>query len=302
MRHIDLITDPKNFSHYNVAGFCDAGISLATAPVAIEDGGIHGDVEDSEGNAGCSKWKNRPNKKGIIDMGRSENKLCFDLLQERLTQPDMLLMEPSLLQYPDWKGHCLYANIQSVECFSVIIVFIIRIPDAQRTHVMWGLSKDFAMAGVRVGTVYSENRDLVQALDQLGNFHGIARSLQHQVAQLLKDKGNFGQIYVRRGRHLWVLSSEYYLKEQTFVEELCLWRCFVKHRVLLSCGQAFSCSSPGWFRIVFSDQQRHLQLGLKRIRENHASSMLPTSEDTEKDKQRTPHREREKKLNTIPEK
>lgn len=53
-----------------------------------------------------------------------------------------------------------------------------------------------------------------------------------------------------------------YLKEKTFAEELSVWRCFLKHKVLLSCGQAFSCESPGWFRIIFTDQQHKLQLGL----------------------------------------
>lgn len=45
------------------------------------------------------------NPSGIINLGTSENKLCFDLLSWRLTQGDMLHVEPSLLQYPDWRGH-----------------------------------------------------------------------------------------------------------------------------------------------------------------------------------------------------
>uniref|UniRef100_A0A667H450 Exostosin-2 n=1 Tax=Lynx canadensis TaxID=61383 RepID=A0A667H450_LYNCA len=45
------------------------------------------------------------NPSGIINMGTSENKLCFDLLSRRLSQSDMLRVEPSLLQYPDWRGH-----------------------------------------------------------------------------------------------------------------------------------------------------------------------------------------------------
>lgn len=49
--------------------------------------------------------------------------------------------------------------------------------------------QDLAMAGVRVGTVYSENSDLIEALDQLGCFHGIAGPTQHQALQLLKDQG-----------------------------------------------------------------------------------------------------------------
>ncbi|XP_044115063.1 1-aminocyclopropane-1-carboxylate synthase-like protein 1 isoform X1 [Neovison vison] len=45
------------------------------------------------------------NPSGIINLGTSENKLCFDLLSRRLSQSDMLRVEPSLLQYPDWRGH-----------------------------------------------------------------------------------------------------------------------------------------------------------------------------------------------------
>lgn len=45
------------------------------------------------------------------------------------------------------------------------------------------------MAGIRVGTLYSQNRDLVEALDQLGCFHGVPGPVQNQVARLLQDKG-----------------------------------------------------------------------------------------------------------------
>lgn len=45
------------------------------------------------------------------------------------------------------------------------------------------------MAGIRIGTLYTENRDLVEALSQLGAFHGISGPTQHKVAQLLQDRG-----------------------------------------------------------------------------------------------------------------
>lgn len=45
------------------------------------------------------------------------------------------------------------------------------------------------MAGFRIGTLYTGNRELVEALAQLGSFHGISGTTQHQVAQLLQDKG-----------------------------------------------------------------------------------------------------------------
>uniref|UniRef100_UPI003AAA7613 1-aminocyclopropane-1-carboxylate synthase-like protein 1 isoform X2 n=1 Tax=Centroberyx gerrardi TaxID=166262 RepID=UPI003AAA7613 len=391
----------------------------------------------------ADKHHDTDNPDGIINMGTSENKLCYDLLHKRLTQPDMLHIDPSLLQYPDWKGHrflrnevarflshycgspsplkadnvvvmngcgSLFSSIAAVICdpedailiptpfygvitehlhlYSDVKLFhvpldceasgkdsrpfhltvakleaalrrakrewlIIRavilmnphnplaeiytpkemiaflefakrhelhaivdevymltvfdesvtfhsvlsidsLPDPQRTHVMWGVSKDFAMAGIRVGTLYTENRDLVEALNQLASFHGVPGPTQHQVAQLLQDRDwvseeflpenrrrlkaahscltgelqSLGVPYLHRPTAFYVWADfRKYLRESSFVEELSLWRCFLRHKVVLICGQAFSCSTPGWFRLVFADQQHHLQLGLKRIRE-----------------------------------
>uniref|UniRef100_A0A671M941 1-aminocyclopropane-1-carboxylate synthase-like protein 1 n=1 Tax=Sinocyclocheilus anshuiensis TaxID=1608454 RepID=A0A671M941_9TELE len=379
------------------------------------------------------------NPHGIINLGTSENKLCFDLLQKRLMRPDMLQIEPAILQYPDWKGHSflreevakflsdychspkplkpknvvvmngcgslfsalaatlcdpedailipspfygvitedvdLYSSVKlhhvplysqvptgsdvrpfqltveklenslkeakkeglnikalillnphnplgevysSEEMISFLefakmhklhvlvdeiymlsvfnktdtfrsVLSLDGLPDPQRTHIMWGVSKDFAMSGMRVGMVYSENRDLVQALDQLGCFHGVPGPTQYQMAQLLRDRDWLNSEFLPENRQrlreahsfmteelkkldipflhrsagffIWADLSKY-LSEKTFAEELSLWRCFLKHKVLLSCGQAFSCVSPGWFRIIFTDQLHKLKLGL----------------------------------------
>ncbi|XP_042266536.1 1-aminocyclopropane-1-carboxylate synthase-like protein 1 [Thunnus thynnus] len=402
-----------------------------------------GILQEGYAQYGADRYHDTDNPNGVINMGTSENKLCYDLLHKRLTQPDMLHIDPSLLQYSDWRGHAflreevakflthyccspnplkadnvvvmngcgsLFSCIAAVICdpkdailiptpfygvitedlhlYSDVKLFhvpldceasdkdsrpfhltvakleeglkrakqegsIIRavilmnphnplaeiytpkemiaflefakrnelhaivdevymltvfdeavtfhsvlsidsLPDPQRTHVMWGMSKDFAMAGIRIGTLYTENRDLVEALAQLGSFHGISGTTQHQVAQLLQDREwiseeflpenrrrlkaahsymtgelqNMGIQYLDRPAALYVWADlRKYLRESSFEEELSMWRCFLRHKVVLSCGQAFSCSTPGWFRIVFADKQNHLQLGLKRIRE-----------------------------------
>ncbi|XP_044050856.1 1-aminocyclopropane-1-carboxylate synthase-like protein 1 [Siniperca chuatsi] len=383
------------------------------------------------------------NPDGIINMGTSENKLCYDLLHKRLTKPDMLHIDPSLLQYSDLRGHpflreevakflthyccspnplkadnvvvmngcgsffsciaavicdpkdamliptpfygvitedlLLYSDVKlfhvPLDCeadgkdsrpfhltvgkleeglkkakqegliiravilmnphnplaeiytpkemiaflefakrnelhaivdevymltvFDEAVTFhsvlsIDSLPDPQRTHVIWGMSKDFAMAGIRIGTLYTENRDLVEALAQLGSFHSISGTTQHQVAQLLQDREwisedflpenrcrlkaahsyltgelqSIGIPYLDRPAALYVWADlRKYLRESSFEEELSLWKCFLRHKVVLSCGQAFFCSTPGWFRIVFADQQHHIKLGLKRIKE-----------------------------------
>ncbi|XP_071359198.1 1-aminocyclopropane-1-carboxylate synthase-like protein 1 isoform X2 [Trachinotus anak] len=402
-----------------------------------------GILQEGFAQYGMNKHHDTNNPDGIINMGTSENKLCYDLLHKRLTKPDMLHVDPSLLQYSDWRGHAflrevvakflthfcgspnplkadnvvvmngcgsLFSCIAAVICdpkdavliptpfygvitedlhlYSDVKLFhvpldceadskdsrpfhltvgkleeglkmakqeglIIRavilmnphnplaeiytleemiaflefakrnelhaivdevymltvfdksvtfhsvlsvdsLPDPQRTHVMWGLSKDFAMSGIRIGTLYTENRDLVEALAQLGSFHGVSGTTQHQVAQLLQDREwiseeflpenksrlkaahsyltgelkSMGIPYLDRPAALYVWADlRKFLKESSFEEELSLWKRFLRHKVVLSCGQAFSCSTPGWFRIVFADQQHHLQLGLKRIGE-----------------------------------
>ncbi|XP_047451555.1 1-aminocyclopropane-1-carboxylate synthase-like protein 1 [Mugil cephalus] len=411
-----------------------------------------GILQEGYAQYGMDRHHDTDNPDGVINMGTSENKLCYDLLHTRLTKPDMLHVDPSLLQYSDWRGHSflreevakfltqyccspkplkadnvvvmngcgsLFSCIAAVICdpkdailiptpfygvitedlhlYSDVKLFhvpldceddgkdgrpfhltvgkleeglkrakqeglVIRavilmnphnplaeiytlkdmiaflefakrnelhaivdevymltvfdesvtfhsvlstdsLPDPQRTHVMWGMSKDFAMAGIRIGTLYTQNKDLIEALAQLGSFHGIPGTTQHQVAQLLQDREwidedflpenrrrlkashgfltgellSMGVPYLGQPAALFVWADlRKYLRESSFEEELSLWRRFLRHKVVLSCGQAFSCSTPGWFRIVFADQQHHLQLGLKRMRE-----ALKETEETE---------------------
>ncbi|EPQ07203.1 1-aminocyclopropane-1-carboxylate synthase-like protein 2 [Myotis brandtii] len=51
------------------------------------------------------KYHEDKNTLGFINLGLSENKLCIDLLTERLSQSDMNYIDGDLLQYPDWRGH-----------------------------------------------------------------------------------------------------------------------------------------------------------------------------------------------------
>nr|XP_012645908.1 1-aminocyclopropane-1-carboxylate synthase-like protein 1 [Microcebus murinus]XP_012645918.1 1-aminocyclopropane-1-carboxylate synthase-like protein 1 [Microcebus murinus] len=383
------------------------------------------------------------NPSGIINLGTSENKLCFDLLSRRLTQPDMQWVEPSLLQYPDWRGHLflreevakflsfyckspaplkpenvvvlngcaslfsalatvlceageafliptpyygaitqhvhLYGNVRlayvyldskvtgtdtrpfqltveklemalqeatskgvkvkglilinpqnplgdvyapgelqeylvfakrywlhvvvdEVYMLSVFekavgyrsVLSLERLPDPQRTHVMWGASKDFGMSGLRFGTLYTENPDVATAVASLCRYHGLSGLVQYQMAQLLRDRDWINQVYLPEnlarlkaahtyvseelralgvpflsggaGFFIWV-DLRKYLPEATFEEELLLWRRFLDKKVLLSFGKAFECKEPGWFRLVFSDKAHRLRLGMQRVRQ-----------------------------------
>ncbi|XP_067850114.1 1-aminocyclopropane-1-carboxylate synthase-like protein 1 isoform X1 [Heptranchias perlo] len=382
------------------------------------------------------------NPNGIINLGTSENKLCFDLLSKRLMQTDMFQIDPPLLQYPDWKGHqflrvevgrfltyyckapvllkpdnivvvngcgSLFSSLSAVlcdpgdrillptpyygvikndiflystvkpllvhleskvtdgdtrpfqltvgkleksmqiaqlqgtrvkamiltnphnplgDCYSatemkeflefakryklhVIVdeVYMLtvfgdvgsfhsvlgfdKLPDPERTHVMWGISKDFAASGIRVGTLYTENTDVISALGQLSYFHGVPGPTQHMVAQLLRDRDWINQVFLSTNRarlktahkcianeltamgipflnrhaglYIWA-DFRKYLKSPTFEEEAKLWKRLLNNKILLTCGETFGCCEPGWFRIVFADKTYRLQLGMHRLR------------------------------------
>ncbi|XP_072322675.1 1-aminocyclopropane-1-carboxylate synthase-like protein 1 isoform X2 [Scyliorhinus torazame] len=401
-----------------------------------------GIIQEGYGAYHADKHDEDKNPNGIINLGTSENKLCFDLLSKRLMQPDMFQIDPPLLQYPDWKGHeflrvevgkfltcyckssvplkpanilvvngcgSLFSSLSTVLCdpgdrillpspyygvikediflYSTVKPLLVhleskvsdgetrpfqltvgkleksmqiaqlqgtrvtamiltnphnplgdiysaaemkeflefakryklhvivdevymlsvfgdvdsfqsvlsfdKLPDPQRTHVMWGISKDFAASGIRVSTLYTENTDVINVLGQLSYFHGVSGPTQHMVAQLLRDRDWINQVFLPTNRARLKTAHKYitteltamgvpflnrhaglfvwidfrkYLKNPTFEEEDKLWKRFLDNKVLLISGKTFGCCEPGWFRLVFSDKTYRLQLGLRRLR------------------------------------
>nr|XP_005905198.1 PREDICTED: 1-aminocyclopropane-1-carboxylate synthase-like protein 1 isoform X1 [Bos mutus] len=200
------------------------------------------------------------------------------------------------------KRHELHVMVDEVYMLSVFeesagyrsVLSLERLPDPQRTHVMWATSKDFGMSGLRFGTLYTENRAVATAVASLCRYHGLSGLVQYQMAQLLRDRDWINQVYlpenharlkaahtyvsedlralgipfVSRGAgfFIWV-DLRKYLPKATFEEEVLLWRRFLENKVLLSFGKAFECKEPGWFRLVFSDKTHRLRLGMQRVRQ-----------------------------------
>ena len=67
---------------------------------------------------------------------------------------------------------------------------IIRILDNQLgndVHFLWALSKDFGASGFRVGTLYTQNEQLMRALANLNIFSGVSHPIQMITAEILTD-------------------------------------------------------------------------------------------------------------------
>ncbi|VTJ66308.1 Hypothetical predicted protein [Marmota monax] len=200
------------------------------------------------------------------------------------------------------KRHSLHVILDEIYMLSVFqeslefrsVLSLERLPDPQRTHVLWGMSKDFGMSGLRFGTLYTENQDVATAVASLCHYHGLSGLVQYQVAQLLQDHDWINRVYLpenlarlkaahtyvseelralgvpflNRGAGLFIwVDLRKYLRKATFEEETLLWRRFLDNKVLLSFGKAFECKEPGWFRVVFSDRPQRLRLGIQRVRQ-----------------------------------
>ena len=54
-------------------------------------------------------------------------------------------------------------------------------------HFLWAVSKDFGSSGLRIGVVYTQNKQFLEALGNLNIFSGVSQPIQVIIAELLTD-------------------------------------------------------------------------------------------------------------------
>ncbi|XP_071487586.1 1-aminocyclopropane-1-carboxylate synthase-like protein 1 isoform X1 [Diadema antillarum] len=197
---------------------------------------------------------------------------------------------------------CIYD--QSVPNSSVLGFDLEEIPDIQRTHVMWGFSKDFGMPGSPISAFYSWNKDLVQATCNLAStFFGMPTYNQFAASKLLEDRewlrnvciptnlsslgehlditiatlDELGVPYLKptAGLFIWADFGKF-LAEKTLAEEVRLAEAFEGHGVALPPASTFLYDDPGFFRIIFAVPKHELLEGLKRMKEVCLSFSKPS--------------------------
>ena len=65
----------------------------------------------------------------------------------------------------------------------------VQLPDPERTHMMWGFSKDFGLAGFRMGFIHSYSSDVLACIDGGCIFTCVPAHMQNVAAGLLQDGG-----------------------------------------------------------------------------------------------------------------
>ncbi|KAE8168429.1 pyridoxal phosphate-dependent transferase [Aspergillus tamarii] len=180
---------------------------------------------------------------------------------------------------------------------SVLSLNLSGIIDPNLVHVMYGMSKDFGASGLRLGSLYSRNQNLIQAAAGVNLFSWPSYLAQDMWARLLqnetktdellsKNRNRLNQTYSNvtswldqrnityfrggnAGLFVWArvlnvsesIGPEKYNQTVACFLEAC--RC---HGVNIGDGRNFVAEGGfGWFRITFSYPFKMLECGLTRL-------------------------------------
>jgi len=164
--------------------------------------------------------------------------------------------------------------------------------DRSLVHILYGFSKDFASAGLRLGCLISKNSDLTTAVRSLARFHWTSPFTDAIAATILEDENFHTQFltesqrtlkerrtiateafddagipYVRAanaGFFLWIDLSAC-LQELSWDAEDALKQRLYDYGVEMSSGRAYHAETPGRFRFLFSVDKDTVMEGLRRI-------------------------------------
>ncbi|KAJ3561047.1 hypothetical protein NPX13_g9095 [Xylaria arbuscula] len=163
---------------------------------------------------------------------------------------------------------------------SVLSIDTAGLIDPNLVHVLYGMSKDFAAPGTRLGCVISRNREFTDAVRAVCRFGSPSQFSMHIAASLLQDKGLLAEALLSEagidfhaggnaGMFLWInLSSHLPLAEangEGWAAEKLLAKRLLDAGVKLSNGETYNAPEPGRFRLVYALDEHILREGIRRI-------------------------------------
>ncbi|CAA2934988.1 1-aminocyclopropane-1-carboxylate synthase-like [Olea europaea var. sylvestris] len=161
-------------------------------------------------------------------------------------------------------------------------------------HIVYSLSKDMGIPGLRVGTVYSYNDAVVNCGRKMSSFGLVSSQTQHLLASMLADEEFIKTFLTESSKRLGKRHKSFtsgleevgikclksnaglfcwmdlrpLLKEPTFEGEMTLWRVIINDvKLNVSPGSSFHCDEPGWFRVCIANMDDEtMEIALRRIR------------------------------------
>jgi aspartate/methionine/tyrosine aminotransferase len=191
-----------------------------------------------------------------------------------------------LLEVLDWSTrvgiHVVFDEIYALSVFgdrAFVSAASLRASLGPRAHVVWAFSKDFGASGLRCGVLFSENQEVLRAVDALAYWASCSGDTQYLLERLVSDR-EFVDTYIStmqaRLREIYadvcsaldrhaiahipaaagffvICDLRPWLDEPSWAAEDRLWRRIVDDaRVNLTPGSACRIAEPGWFRLCFA--------------------------------------------------
>ena len=161
-------------------------------------------------------------------------------------------------------------------------------------HLLYGLAKDFSLAGFKVGFHYSDNQETVDAMQSLCYFYPVSSYTQQLVTDLLSEKSFLTQYFTLNSERLnktfsYIIneienikyipsqSGLFFLLDlskhiKTFKEEENIHKTLLnKYKVSLTQGKYLGLSQPGYFRVCFAkydDEVKEFCQRMKKFYDN----------------------------------
>lgn len=176
--------------------------------------------------------------------------------------------------------------------------------DPTLLHVIYGMSKDFAGGGIRLGVIYTHNAHLRRALETITQFHwaglpsqalaatimedrawidGFIKKSQRTLAErntlcrrLLDEKGVKYWKGSNAGFFLWIdlspwlkafapSAADTLTDEDGWAAEEAMTQAFLDNKLYLTDGRSLHSEEPGHFRLIFSQPEVNIHAGLGRL-------------------------------------
>ncbi|OAL43073.1 PLP-dependent transferase, partial [Pyrenochaeta sp. DS3sAY3a] len=162
-------------------------------------------------------------------------------------------------------------------------------------HILYGLSKDFACGGFRLGCLWSRNEPLRTAVGGLSPFSWPSTISEAAAVSILENQPwleNFMHTNRKRltrtsdfarkalqeygiayeaatsaGFFLWIDVRKFLrsnIDDVTWEDEQRLRLLMKEHRIYLTCGEDLMAEKPGFFRFCFAKEEEEIRLGLER--------------------------------------
>lgn len=162
--------------------------------------------------------------------------------------------------------------------------------DYKNIHFLYGMAKDFTLAGLKCGFFSSKNEQVLNAMKNVSYFHTVPSNTQLIIAKLLKDTHlhEFFEQSVEKIKHnLNTISSELpdlkfimphagifflanfteYLDDNTFESEDRLFNKLINEiGINLTPGKELGLDKPGYFRICYAKKEDEIKEFIQRMK------------------------------------